>query len=1669
MKILVVAGALAVGLCLTLRAETVSLDEAEQAVANWLSSGEVIGLRQGAFVSDSRTCQAPDGDEFHVMTVEGGGLVVTSSDTDLEPIVVVSDADDLVEDDRNPLWTLLRGSFSREAARPASGAVAKLKSAAGPKSSSATGADDPAAVNRAKWARLLPQSKTAASGGAVYAPSMAASSVSDVRVAPLVSSKWGQSTTSDGGKCYNYYTPHGAVCGCVATAAAQVFRYFQYPSSSYSVPTYKSKYCTYNGASLSLTTAGGRFDWSQMPLVPGSTTTTAQRQMIGKLTSDVGILVGMGYTSGESGAGMYMCWRAFSQFGYSDSTVAVWSRKYGYNCSSEQMRRVMVANFNAKRPVLVGISDAKGNGHAIVGDGYGYSGGTLYYHLNMGWNGSGNAWYAPPNLKAGGYDFNVIDEFVYNIYKTEQYDSLICSGRILDDATGAPIAGATVTARAGGTVRATATSDANGIYACILPAGTYELTAAKGSRSASSSVRLEKNVYNETTDDGAYFIIDPVCNNVWDKNLRLMTVVTPIKPVIEVSSPSYSSIFLSWNGTVGATYDVYRSTGTTRPASPLASGLTSWHYVDETATPGVDYFYWVAAHGSSTVEYSDRVTGYRKATLSLRPWSVFGVPTSGLTTNVTVSCTGNWTATASEHWLSLSQSGGSGSGQIAVTVAYNDSYAFARQATLTVRTTGAHAVEQSITFTQYGQVSLEDALALDLFSRGHLHLSSGGDSAWFGERGEAFENDTGLQSAPLGNNQTNWVQATVTGSGTLTFAWKVSSEYMGDVLECLVDGAVVRSYSGIDMPWRRESLWLGPGEHTVVWRYGKNASRAEGEDTAWLSDMSWTTSTLAVDRLWQEVSPAGGSFTLGVLGNMSWQAATSDGWLTLNRSSGTGPGSVKVRVAAGREEQTGVVTVFNDIFRYDVTVVLRSPSGADADKPTYLVIDVSGGPTAERYPVSHLSSVPPGGWGDLYKTSRIVLRKISAGTFTMGTPISEIGYFYYNGSAKDERQHVVELTKGYYMGVFEITQRQYELVMGTRPSYFANNAWYAKRPVEAMGWDGIRGDSLVYDWPRVRTVDPDSFVGRLRAKSGITVELPTEAQWECACRAGTVTSFNDGHNVTNDYNDGWLDKNARYLINCGKVTVDATPAQGGTVEVGSFSPNAWGLYDMHGNVGEWCLEKGGDGDNYEEDFEVDPIGPETSRSRIDYMRQYRRVRGGNYVTRAENCTSSSRGSKSPEPTNTAKYKGLTGFRLVCPLAEPAIPATPTGLTASRGTDDALVALAWPAVADATSYEIWRSETETGEMALLGTSTTCVFTDATAEPGVCYWYSVRAVNEIGRSDGSSSCAGWRKASAGTVYRVVFDRNQGSGEMEALTLRVDEPQALPDCRFTRAGHDFAGWAETPNGSVVYGDGETVENLSTVLNSTVSLYAVWRQRDPGVVCLTWPDPLVAKAGSIVRFWFSRVDGDGGSIAVKVKTQTSTALIGTGPENGDLLYVKEVLEWADGDTSDKYIDVPIYGTGVGKQFRFKLATMATGAYAGNVVPQLEQAKIYVPIVGATPGMIALTQPNPLAAHENTTCRVWFSRVGGSDGSIAVKVKSQTSTATLRSDPTPWGQVGYVKKILEWGPGDTSDRYIDVPIYSNGAGLMFRLKLATMATGVYQGNLVPKLEEAKIYVPIVR
>ena len=207
----------------------------------------------------------------------------------------------------------------------------------------------------------------------------------------------------------------------------------------------------------------------------------------------------------------------------------------------------------------------------------------------------------------------------------------------------------------------------------------------------------------------------------------------------------------------------------------------------------------------------------------------------------------------------------------------------------------------------------------------------------------------------------------------------------------------------------------------------------------------------------------------------------------------------------------------------------------------YCVIDVSGGNSASSYPVTYLDSCPINGWGDEYKTTKILLRRIEPGTVTL----------------RDTKP--VTLTKPFYIGVFEITQKQYQLVAGSNPSSYKGDM----RPVEYVSWNDIRGNSSTYDWPNVTTVGSSSFMGRLQAKTGLNFDLPTESQWEYACRAGTTSYYNNGGSNDND------------LKQLGRFSGNLNDGRGGYSQhttVGSYSPNAWGLYDMHGNVCEWCLD-----------------------------------------------------------------------------------------------------------------------------------------------------------------------------------------------------------------------------------------------------------------------------------------------------------------------------------------------------------------------------------------------------------------------------------------------------------------------------------------------------------------
>jgi formylglycine-generating enzyme required for sulfatase activity len=315
---------------------------------------------------------------------------------------------------------------------------------------------------------------------------------------------------------------------------------------------------------------------------------------------------------------------------------------------------------------------------------------------------------------------------------------------------------------------------------------------------------------------------------------------------------------------------------------------------------------------------------------------------------------------------------------------------------------------------------------------------------------------------------------------------------------------------------------------------------------------------------------------------------------------------------------TSLVTADSPSMFYRVVATSNSAIFVDGE---YMVVDLSGGAGAVTYAVEYYSgasAVPGGVTNDIYKTTKLLLRKIPKGSFTMGSPAGELG------RDSNETQHQVTLTKDFYMGVFEVTQRQWELVMGDRPSYFNNAACYSTRPVESITYNMIREntydiDDPAVDWPNNSAVNAKSFMGKLRAKTGLsTFDLPTESQWEYACRVGTTTALNTGYNLTSAISDPRMYLAGRYWFNSGSgYYTQNGDTRVGTAKAGSYLPNAWGLYDMNGNVWECCLDWFG---TYPGAVS-DPPGVASGSSRVG--------RGGCWDGYAYYCRSAFRGDFSP--------------------------------------------------------------------------------------------------------------------------------------------------------------------------------------------------------------------------------------------------------------------------------------------------------------------------------------------------------------------------------------------------------------------------------------------------------
>ena len=281
----------------------------------------------------------------------------------------------------------------------------------------------------------------------------------------------------------------------------------------------------------------------------------------------------------------------------------------------------------------------------------------------------------------------------------------------------------------------------------------------------------------------------------------------------------------------------------------------------------------------------------------------------------------------------------------------------------------------------------------------------------------------------------------------------------------------------------------------------------------------------------------------------------------------------------------------------------------------YLVIDLSGGALAIQYSLRY-SETPPDPSSNICSTSEIWLRRIPKGSFMMGSPEEELGRWDI------EIQHRVNLTEDFYIGVFPVTQRQWELIMGNNPAKF--NVSGASAPVEQVSYNMICGGRRRS--PDDTTVTSSSFLGVLRQKTGLNgFDLPTEAQWEYACRARMVTALNNGRNLTSVESCSHLDSVGWYDKNSG----------GKTHPVGRKRPNNWGLYDMHGNVWEWCRDWRG---TYPQGDVTDPLGIEYGSNRV--------YRGGSWYNSARDCRSATRNSNFPDHCHLS-----LGFRLAFTIVQ----------------------------------------------------------------------------------------------------------------------------------------------------------------------------------------------------------------------------------------------------------------------------------------------------------------------------------------------------------------------------------------------------------------------------------
>jgi formylglycine-generating enzyme required for sulfatase activity len=250
------------------------------------------------------------------------------------------------------------------------------------------------------------------------------------------------------------------------------------------------------------------------------------------------------------------------------------------------------------------------------------------------------------------------------------------------------------------------------------------------------------------------------------------------------------------------------------------------------------------------------------------------------------------------------------------------------------------------------------------------------------------------------------------------------------------------------------------------------------------------------------------------------------------------------------------------------------------------------------------------------------LTLIPAGKFLMGSPMNE------PERDTDEGQHEVKITKPFYLGIHEVSQREWERVMPKNPSVFhPKNGGSPEHPVEQVLWgEAVEFCKKLSDLPEEK-------------RAGRAYRLPTEAEWEYACRAGTQTIFHFGNRLASNQ----ANFNGRFPYG----GAEEGPYLQKTAKVGSYQPNAFGLYDMHGNVAEWCSDWY-DPDYYVHSPKEDPHGPSQGVVPTGFGGFYQVVRGGSWLDEGRGCRAAYRFRFMPSD----RYR-LVGFRVACELADKA--------------------------------------------------------------------------------------------------------------------------------------------------------------------------------------------------------------------------------------------------------------------------------------------------------------------------------------------------------------------------------------------------------------------------------